>query len=179
MIDKILGFRESFVWKALRNLQRFLLTFTSCAMTLIICVVVFIRYFLHGDLFGYEEINIVLCMWFYFIGAAYSALDKKLISSDMTSLFLNPAQRRIVDLVVKALTAILSIVMAVWGYNYFVWGLGMGGVSSLLKIPLTVSQSAMFFGYLLIAFYSVIYFIEDLILLITKREPVRLETEDD
>ena len=72
MIDKILGFRESFVWKALRNLQRFLLTFTSCAMTLIICVVVFIRYFLHGDLFGYEEINIVLCM---------------LISADMTSLF--------------------------------------------------------------------------------------------
>lgn len=126
MIDKILGFRESFVWKALRNLQRFLLTFTSCAMTLIICVVVFIRYFLHGDLFGYEEINIVLCMWFYFIGASYSALDKKLISADMTSLFLNPAQRRIVDLVVKALTAILSIVMAVWGYNYFVWGLGHG-----------------------------------------------------
>jgi len=48
---------------------------TSIIMLSILGTVIFARYVLHADVFGYDEIVLIDSFWMYFIGASYAMYD--------------------------------------------------------------------------------------------------------
>ena len=53
----------------------------------------------------------------------------------------------------------LSLIMVSWSYPYFVWGIKEGETSQALLLPMVLSQSAVFFGAILMS----IYFLAELV----------------
>ena len=159
-MDKLLDLRNTLFWKALLKVQEAALVVCTAACVLILCAEVVLRMF-HKDLFGYEEIVVIFAMWMYFLGASYAMYQKSHINADMTSLFFGERVQAVVKLIVSFITTFVAIVLTIWGHSFFSWALGKTATTTALRIPLIYSQSALFFGYLLIAFYSLFYFIED------------------
>ena len=171
-----MNLRNTLFWKALLKVQEAVLIICAVVCVLILCAVVVLRRF-HRDLFGYEEIIVVFAMWMYFLGASYAMYRKSHISADMTSLFFGERGQAVVKLIVSFITTFVAITLTIWAYSFFRWGLGRNATTTALRIPLIYSQSALFFGYLLTAFYSLFYFIEDTLCFFrgAKREQKREE----
>ena len=160
-MDKLLNFRNTLFWKSLLKVQEAILIVCTAACVLILCAEVVLRMF-HKDLFGYEEVVVIFAMWMYFLGASYAMYQKSHINADMTSLFFGERVQAVIKLIVSLITTFVTIVLAIWAHSFFRWAMSKTATTTSLRIPLIYSQSALFFGYLLIAFYSIVYFIEDL-----------------
>lgn len=172
MLQYILKFRDTFFWKILLKIQETILIVCTIACVLILCAEVVLRYVFQSDLFGYEEILVIFSMWMYFLGASYAMYQKTHINADMVSLFLQKRQKALsyVKILVSLITTIIAIVLVAWASKFFVWAITKNGTSTSLRIPLLYSQSALLIGYILIAFYSLFYTIEDTVLLFLKRK---------
>ncbi len=164
MLKKLLNFRENMIWKILLRIQQVILVVSAAAIVLILCAETVLRYFFHSDLFGYEEVVIIFAMWLYFLGASYAMYRKSHIKADIVGLFVSERVNRIIKLAVSGITMLIAVAMMVWAWDFFHWALEKKAMTTGLRIPLIISQSALFFGYTMITFYAVVYFLEDLVL---------------
>ena len=170
MLDRILNFRETFFWKFLLKIQKVILFFCTSACVIILCTEAIFRQF-RADLFGYEDILVVCSMWLYFLGASYAMYKKSHIDADMVGIFVKSKKiQKGIKLFVSLFTTSVAIALTIYAYEFFVWTLSKNATTTSLRIPLVYSQSALFFGYLILAFYSLVYFMEDVIYTFTKRE---------
>ncbi len=64
-------------WKILAKLQEYVLVLTSSFLALAMFAEAFLRYVFKSDLFGIEEVLLLVVMWLYFIGGAYGSYEKK------------------------------------------------------------------------------------------------------
>ncbi|SKC81496.1 TRAP transporter small permease [Maledivibacter halophilus] len=153
---------DSSLWKGLLLLQRWILTITSILAVLIIVTSVVMRYVFKSDLFGIEEILIIVAFWLYFIGGVHGSYERSHIKADLLSIYIkNERAKLILSFVETFITCIVAIVLSFWGYKYFIWGIEMGAKSPGWKIPLVISQSPIFFGFVLMTFYFIYHLIID------------------
>lgn len=154
--------KSSLIWKNLEKIQRIILIICSALAVGIIVAAVFMRYVLGTDLYGMEEILAVVAFWLYFIGGAHGSFEKSHIKADIVSVYVkNERIKNTIQLIASLVETTVVIILTSWAYNYFIWGLEKGAKSAGLGIPLVISQGAIFFGLLLMAFYLVVYLIED------------------
>lgn len=151
------------IWNSLIKLQRILLFITSVSVVLCIGFLVIFRYVFKIDLFGMEEIVIVFAFWLYFIGGSFAAYKRNHISIDIVTAFMkNARQIALFKLVISFITTVLCLILTYYGFNMFVWGLTHIAKTAVWNIPWYIPQSSIFFGYLLMSFYFIVYFIIDL-----------------
>jgi len=162
----MMNYRNSFIFKFLLKIQEYILLICGIANVIIIGIEVVLRYFFRVDLLGYEEIVIISAMWLYFLGGSYTTYKKNHIKAEVVSLFLNERSQKIVALLVSIITMFVTIMFALWSFDFFRWALEKKAITTGLKIPLLLPQSALFFGYSMMAFYSLVYAIEDVFLFI-------------
>lgn len=170
MIDKFLNFRESFWWKALLSVEKLIMIICGAGVTALLCLETFIRYFFRLPLYSYEEVATIFCVWLYFIGASYALCHKSSIQADMASLFLGEKGQKINGLIVGFLSAVIAIVLSVWSFEFMQWAFEKKAITTGLKIPMVASQMSICVGYTLMAFYSTLFFFEDLFLYIRWRK---------
>jgi TRAP-type C4-dicarboxylate transport system permease small subunit len=150
------------IWNILIKLQSFILITTSILIVLAISATVFFRYVFEIDLFGMEEIIVILAFWLYFIGGSYGAYEKSHISADMISTFVKSHKLKSgISMIVSLITMVVSIIVTAWGYEFNLWTLESGARSTSLQIPIIVSQSAIFIGFILMSLYFIVHFIQD------------------
>lgn len=166
MIDKFLNFRESFWWKGMLSIEKFIMVITGAGVTALLCFETIIRYFFRKPLYSYEEVATLFCVWLYFIGASYATCHKSSIQADMASLFLKEKGQKINTVIVSLLSAAIGIVLSVWSFQFMDWAFSKKAITTGLKIPMVASQLSICAGFTLMAFYSLIFFFEDLILFI-------------
>lgn len=169
MIDKFLNFRESRLWKVLVASEKAIMIICGAGVTALLCFETLIRYFFRLPLYSYEEVATIFCVWLYFIGASYAFSNKASIQADMASLFLKERGQKINALLVSLISAVISIVLALWSFDFMKWAFAKGAITTGLKIPMVISQLSICVGYTLMALYSVLFFLEDLILFIRWR----------
>lgn len=161
MLDKFLQFRKSPAWRFLKWLQELLIVICATVSTLIFVVEVVIRYVLKIDFLGYDELVLLFASWLYFIGGSYAMYKKEHISADMLPLFLKGRKLQCSHAVVDWVVFAITLVLAIWGVDFFLYAMSRTANTTVWKIPLLVSQSALPVGYILMAFYSLVYSIED------------------
>ena len=144
------------IWKGLLIFQRGFIIIAGCVVAVLIFVEVMLRYVFGSPLFGVEELVTMIAMWLYFLGASYGAYERSHIKAELVHLwFKTPRSLAMVNSFASLITVILSLIMVRWSYPYFVWGIKEGETSQALLLPMVLSQSAIFFGSILMSLYFI------------------------
>lgn len=155
-----LAIEKTFLWNLILKAIR-LLIFLCGAITLLVMVSgVFMRYVLHKDFFGYEDIVLLFVLWLYYLGAVYATYEETHIRGDMMSyLFKTPKAKKYYNISLNAFGVVCMAFWMKWGFSYVVWNFFAGGKTSALKIPLVASQTAIYVGICGLFFYSIFHLI--------------------
>lgn len=147
--------------KLLSKIDSVLIVFFETVMTtanIVICAMLligaFMRYVLHKDFYGMEELVLMVAFWMYFVGSAVATREESQVSADLVSSMLkNEKASAIMTLVRTVLTLILFGVLTKWAWDYLAWSLAMRPTSAVFKLPMTIAHSSLFFSF----FMSVLY----------------------
>ena len=144
------------VWNGLLSVQKGFIIIAGCVVAVLIFIEVMLRYVFGSPLFGVEELVTLIAMWLYFLGASYGAYERSHIKAELVHLwFKTPRSLALIKSVASLITVVLSLIMVSWSYPYFVWGIKEGETSQALLLPMVLSQSAVFFGAILMSIYFV------------------------
>lgn len=120
------------------------------AMTLQVCG----RYFIATPLHGLDEFTGHTAVWFYMLGAAYSASKSDHIKADMLDVFhVPPRAQRVIAVLTSIFSIVVSGVMVAWSYKYVLWSLAKHEVTPGLRMPTAYFQSAILLGAVLMFIY--------------------------
>ncbi len=134
---------------------------TSVLLAVLISAATFVRYVLHGDLYGYEEWVKLFAFWLYFSGAAIGAFNGTHVSADLVHSYVPEGLFKRLLVVLKGVVTLGVTLLFVWyGYDFFMFGfmgpLGTGIAlpkTTIWRIPLWTSYLAIFLGLIFMAFY--------------------------
>ena len=161
-MKKIEAFKRSPIWKFLVQLQRWLVIASSIFVMLIMCVEVLLRYVFKSDLYGIEEIVVIAAFWLYLIGSSYGVYDKSHVKADLIPQMLSKKVQVLLNVIVRLIMSVLCCLFTFWAIGMIGHSLKYMPRTTGLRIPIAISQFSVLLGYFLMAFYSIIYFLEDL-----------------
>lgn len=148
--------------KCLYELNGIFVALLSLSITAIMCVQVFIRYFLKGNLTGMEDYIYFFLMWMVFVGAGVAVFDNTHLRSDTLIVliknkrFLNKAL-----MVVDFVEIVLYLVFLCFSYLYILDCLAIPGKTRIWKIPNLVGQASVLYGAILIAAFGIYVYIKN------------------
>lgn len=172
VLKKLLTCREKAWWGAIVKIQEVVLMIGCTVMMLTIVAETIARYIFHYDLAGYEDVVLFTSMWVYMLGASYQTRREKLITADLTSLFLKKdSQIKVVKLISGTISLFASVFLLICGYEYFVWAFAQKATTPSLNIPLKFVQMSLFVGYVFIVFYNIFILIERGVAMFDKEQP--------
>ena len=179
MYEKVKNFQNGKFWRFSEKLNGILLMCFGVAATAVIFGAVVARYILHKDIYGNEEIILLIAWWLYFIGAMNGSMENSQIKAEMMDIFVKnhrvlmkiKASAKFIEGVVFAASALLSV-------NLVQLNLIKMPKTTALKIPLAVSQVPIAIGFVFMAFYAFYY---ALLFISDKRteEEVRKEADEE
>ena len=156
-------------WNILQNIIKVVMIVGSVVSTACMCYSVILRYIFHKNFYGSDEVIMLFAFWLYFMGAVYGSYEDSHIKADLLNVYIkNLRIKDALALVAQALTIFVNTIVLTWAYKYFLLEINKGGLSTALKIPLVIPKSAVFFGFLLMEFYHVYYFIHNILLYVRK-----------
>jgi len=136
----------------------------GCIVTVLVFIEVLLRYVFGSPLFGVEELVCLIAMWLYFIGASYGAYQRNHIKAELVHLwFKTQRSHALINSLSSSITLILSIIMIKWSYPYLIWGIKKGETSQALLLPMVLSQSAVFFGAVLMTLYFLVELVDNIL----------------
>src|SRR5690606_34565426 len=146
------GFKisETRPWKWLLELIKYLMVLCSVASTGCILYAVVLRYIFKANFYGSDEVILLFAFWLYFMGAVYGSYEDSHIKADLMNVYVkNIRIKDFIGLIAQVIMIVVNFVFLAWSWDYFMWGLEKMPLSTGLKIPLVIPQSAIFFGLLL------------------------------
>lgn len=157
--------RESNVlWKALIVVQKGIMVVTGLTTMLIVSSAMLLRWLFNTDFKGYEEILVMFAFWLYMIGASYGSYQKNQITADILDIYLKEGRvKSVIHVFRSLLTLILSSVFTFWAYEFVSWGFRMKTKTPVWRLPMVWGQSSLLIGLILVTFYNLIYFYDDIV----------------
>ncbi len=145
------------IWTSKLALQKLVLVVSGVVFTTLVILEIVFRYFLFLPLHGIEELATYIAVWTYFIGGAYGAYERSHISASLLDMLVQHDRTlRIVDFVVKSITAVVASWMTAWAVQYLLWSIARRPHSLELQMPLYFVHAAMAIGLGLMSFYFVV-----------------------
>jgi len=146
-------------WNVSLVLQRNIMFYFSLILAFLITIGAFLRYVLHINMYGIEEIIAFFAFWLYFAGAAYGSFENSHIQADIVSSFVtNLKIRLIIQTFVDGVVFLLCIlgIYAAWGMVSF--SFKMGSQTAIWRFPLWTLQGSVLFGFVFMTLYSGAHF---------------------
>lgn len=120
-------------------------------------VQVFLRYVLHLPMQSIEEVLVIPAIWLYFLGAVYASKREEHINARILEIFM---KKKIGVAILRAVAAAASVVvtswLGIWGYDLVKYSLRVHKVSTILKYPMSVIETALFICLIPMFLYSVV-----------------------
>ncbi len=144
-------------WRGLAKFLRFGLIVSSCLVTVITFAAVITRA-LNINFLGYEEILIICAFWLYMMGTAYGSYENSHIKADVIVVMMPEGIfKSLLALIRNTLSLVLGFVFLLWALQLFQWTIVMETKTPVWRIPVTVSQSSLLFGLIMVTFYNLVY----------------------
>ncbi|MCR5335004.1 MAG: TRAP transporter small permease subunit [Synergistes sp.] len=147
--------------KNLARLETIVMVITTVVMLTILAIVVGMRYVLHRDFYGYNEIVLADSFWMYFIGAAFAMRREEHIKADILKNFISKKSCAVMRLLADILQTTVNYAMVVLSYNLVASNYRAWTITPLWELPFFVPQISIFISFVLMAFYLTIYMIRD------------------
>ena len=98
----------------------------SIFIVISICAIVTMRYVFEIDLYGIEEIIMMVSFWLYFLGSSMGSSEKSQISADILSTYIkNEKYKRILALITSVITTGICMLVTVWAFQFILWSMKM------------------------------------------------------
>lgn len=150
---------QTLFWKILLRVVRFVMVSYSVISTACIIYSLTLRYIFQKNFYGSDEVILMFAFWLYFMGAVHGSYENSHIKADLLNVYIkNLRVKDVMGLIAQFLTIVVNAILLFWAWDYFLWGLNKMPLSTGLKIPLVIPQSAIFFSLLLMVFYHICYF---------------------
>lgn len=160
IFDKI---ENSIFWNLLLKIVRAGMIICSIVTTVVIFLGAFMRYVLHTDFYGIDDIILLFAFWLYFLGAVHGSYENSHIKADiLMTMMRNIRVKDAVSLVAQLLLVLVNGVLIGWGWEFFWRGIVEMPVTTALHIPYAIPRFAIFLGLALMEFYHVYYFIKNI-----------------
>lgn len=161
-------------------MQKWFMIVAGFSVTVLVFIEVLLRYVFGSPLFGVEELVCLIAMWLYFIGASYGAYERSHIKAELVHLwFKTPRSHALVNSLSSFITFVLCIIMIKWSYPYFIWGIKKGETSQALLLPMVLSQSAVFFGSILMSLYFLVELVDHILESLGKSAVFKESSEEE
>ncbi len=154
--------KASSFWKVLLSIQKLTLFITTCVMVGILGIVVLFRYALKFDFFGFDEIVMISAFWMYFIGSSYAMEKREHVRADILERILplkGKKTLRIISGMIQTLVAIEAMRLSI---SYIINGFKIWPTTSAWNLPMVTSMAAVTVGFVLMAFYVIVQFLEEI-----------------
>jgi len=163
MIISEIDITKTLFWKIMHASVKCVMITCSAVSTICIILSVVLRYIFKSNFYGSDEIILLFAFWLYFMGAVSGSYENSHIKADLLNVYLkNIRIKDFINLFSQFFMIAVNMILITWAWNYFLWGLVKMPLSTGLKIPLVIPQSAVFFGLLLMGFYHIVYFITNI-----------------
>ncbi len=158
-----MSLQDTGFWKLLLKLTRIVIVVCNMMSTLTIIAAVFMRYILGSNFYGSDEIILLFAFWLYFIGAAHGSYENSHIKADLMKMYIkNMRIKDAIGLLAEFATLAVNTVVLVWAAQMLIFSLEKNPLTTSLKIPISISHSAIFLGMLLMEFYHGYYFFRNI-----------------
>ena len=169
---------KTLLWKSLTWVQRIILMITSFCIMMIVVTNVFFRYVLRIEIFGIEEMIVIIAMWMYWTGGVYATYENSHIKGDMLDMFVKSKKKKqIVNYVAQGLTIVALGFFAWWGLEWTQWNLQIGQRTPGLRWPMIWSQIPVAISFVLMFSYSVYHLVRTIFPIKPENEPAKEVTE--
>lgn len=153
----------------LSKVIKFLYEFNGCfvaflitSITAIMCVQVFLRYFLKGNLTGMEDYIYFFLMWMVFVGAGVAVFENTHLRSDtLVVLIKNKQFLNKMFFIVDFIEVVLYCLFLYYSYLYILDCLAIPGKTRVWKIPNLIGQSAVIYGAILIVIFGLYVYVRN------------------
>lgn len=156
------NFLESKPLRILLGAQKFIMVASTLLLLVILGIVVILRYTVHKDFFGYDEIAIMGAYYMYFIGASYAMYDGTHVKADIIVNYFPEKIRYILKAVAGTIQTLLSIYMTYLAYKLVSHSIEVHQITASYSLPYAIPQTAVLIGIALMTFYMGIYTIMDI-----------------
>lgn len=131
--------------------------FTSLALAVLVTAAVFMRYIFRMDLYGIEEIEILIAMWLYFIGASYGSYTRTQISADIVeSLFPDGKAKQVIRRVRVVVAVILYMGLTYLAVDLLDFNFTSHIRTAIWKIPAYFTSVGVLLGMILMTLYGIV-----------------------
>ena len=146
------------IWVVLLKMQIVLLVCAFLVTLSCMLLEVIFRYILEIEIYGLEELASAVCIWVYFLGAAYATYEGTHLKADLAHLFIRTSQSEAIwKAVISIITLGLACYVMTWSYDYLIWGFTMGEYlrigGAVGSFPSVYSHGGIFVGFILIVLY--------------------------
>jgi len=138
-------------------LQKTVVIVAALGLALVMVTQIILRYWLMRPFLGIEESTVLLGLWLYFIGAAYTTRQGRHIKGGIAALVLkNQKVLGAVEFGGSVLCLVGCIVFGYYALSYFTHMLSIQRVSTYLHWPTVIWVSSMLAGFVLMTLYFLI-----------------------
>ncbi len=143
-------------WSLLLDIQKIILFLSTTVMVGILGMVVFRRYALDTDFFGYGEIVMISAFWMYFIGSSYAMEKRDHVRADIIERILPPKGKKTLRITANLIQTFVAIEFCNLSLRYIANGIHIWPKTSAWKLPMMTSMSAVTVGVVLMTFYVIV-----------------------
>lgn len=152
------------IWKMLIVVQKGIMVITGITTMLIVSSAMLLRWLFNTDFKGYEEILVIFAFWLYMIGSSYGSYQKNQITADILDIYLKEGRvKSTIHVFRSGLTLVLSSVFTFWAFQFVSWGFTMKTKTPVWRLPMIWGQSSLLIGLILVTFYNLVYFYDDIV----------------
>lgn len=130
--------------------------FATClTLVILICWGVFLRYILQVDLYGIEEIQVLIGFWLYFTAGAYGSFKGAQIGADILNILVKNAKiKRILGITANMVAFFMVAVFAYWSWDLVSFSIKKKPVTAVWRIPMFFTYLPVFLGFCLMSVYA-------------------------
>lgn len=143
--------------KIFKTLNDIALVSLMTALAFLVLLQVIFRYLLHVPMHFVEEILILGSVWLYLLGCINASREESHINARMLEIFMTKVKN---VYLIRLLSAVINVIvvgwLTYWSYDFFTYSLMRGKMSQILRYPMIILESAMFFCFIFIFVYSTV-----------------------
>ncbi len=136
-------------------IEKFIMVVTSMVLVLLVCWAVVLRYVLELDLYGIEEIEVLIGFWLYFVAGVYGSYKGTQISADILNVLVkNTHVKRFFNIAANIVAFLMVSVFAYWSWDLLMFSIQKRPVTAVWRIPMFFTYLPVVLGFCLMAVYA-------------------------
>lgn len=139
----------------MERIVRATMAFCIVSIMALVSIQVILRYVFEYPVILVEELLIFPTVWMYFLGSAMASKDKTQINASLAVLVIKDKKKlTVINAIAMLISTLISFWLLTWAFEYLQYSYKVWKTTSYAFIPLFFVESATFFGFTLITFYT-------------------------